>query len=135
MTFRQYAIIMSLATLLCWVAWGFVLFTVDPNFATRGSFVFFYVTLFAALFGTASILFCTLFYFFSRAALPMYRYVEKSFRLATLISLLVVALLALKAAGLLSLLTAALLAALLSFALLFISKRKNHQATFFSEPS
>ena len=56
MTLRQYLVLMSLGTGLCWIAWFFILFSVDPIQAGRLVFFFFYVSLFMAVVGTFSVL-------------------------------------------------------------------------------
>ncbi len=124
MTFKQYLIIMSIATLLCWVAFGFVLFTVDPFYAAATSFVFFYVSLFLSLVGTVSIISCVLLYRFARTPEPMFRYVQKSFRVALLCSIAIVALLVLQLSGYLNFWVGTLYIISLAFAFAFLSVTK-----------
>lgn len=119
MTLRQYLVIMTLATLLCWGAWGFVLFQVDPFQASALSFAFFYTSLFLSLLGTLSFAAFAGYYFLSREKLPMYRYVQKSFRDACIISILAGAVLYLQAEGWLTLWNGTLLVTLLFILLLF----------------
>ncbi len=80
MTLKQYLTIMILGTLLCWIAWGMVLINIDPFSDSGIGFAFFYVSLFFGLIGTVSIFSLLLRKLFSRVDLPMYRYVQKSFR-------------------------------------------------------
>lgn len=80
MTLKQYLIIMTMATIMCWVAWFFVLLNVDPWQANNSSFFFFYLTTFFALLGTFSLLMFVSYKVLSRSHAPMFRYVQKSFR-------------------------------------------------------
>ena len=52
MTFRWFLLVMTIATLAMWVAWLFVLHTIDPLQSGLTGFVLFYLTLFVALLGT-----------------------------------------------------------------------------------
>lgn len=56
MTLRQYLILMSIGALICWLAWFFVLGSVDPGQAGFFGFLFFYASLFLALAGTFSVI-------------------------------------------------------------------------------
>ncbi|MFA5076393.1 MAG: hypothetical protein WC480_03185 [Patescibacteria group bacterium] len=53
---KRYLILMTVATLVCWVAWMIVLFRVNPLEAEVLNFIFFYLAFFLALTGTFSIL-------------------------------------------------------------------------------
>lgn len=103
MTLRQYLVIMSVATILCWIAWGIVLINVDPNQAPAIGFAFFYLSLFLAFVGTFSIIFFIWHHFFSKKDYPMFRYVQKSFRQAIFAAGLLVFILFLRGAGLIRL--------------------------------
>lgn len=77
---------MSISTALCFIAWAFVLFNVDPQKTDMIGFAFFYVSFLLALIGSVSLIL-----FASYAAIvpretPMFRVVEQSFRDAFLIS-------------------------------------------------
>lgn len=52
MTLKQYLILMSLATAVSWLAWGFVLWNVNPIKTDSAGLSIFYVSLFMALVGT-----------------------------------------------------------------------------------
>lgn len=52
MTLKRYLILMSLATLICWLAWLIVIFKIDPYGAGFLAFLFFYLSFFLALTGT-----------------------------------------------------------------------------------
>ena len=56
MTLRQYLILMSLGTLICWAAWVVIINTFAPNTAGILGLLFFYVSLFLALVGTFSVI-------------------------------------------------------------------------------
>lgn len=93
MTLRQYLTIMIVATLLCWVSWIFVLMNVDPFTSGLLGFLFFYVSLFFLLVGTLSLLIFGLYHLFSHSSLPLFRYVQYSFRDAVVLSVFILALL------------------------------------------
>lgn len=93
MTLKQYLITMLIGTILCWTAWIFVIFNVDPLQSNLMGFIFFYLSLFLSLLGTISMLAFLLHRFFSRELLPIYKYVQKSFRHAVIISSILVLLL------------------------------------------
>jgi uncharacterized protein YhhL (DUF1145 family) len=102
MTLRQYITIMTLATILCWSAWGFVIVNVDPFFANNLSLFFFYVSLFLAIMGTLSVVVFSFYSLFARERLPMFRYVQKSFRVAFITSSVIILLLFLQGSRLLN---------------------------------
>jgi len=52
---RQYLLLMGLSALLCWVAWLFVLFSMNPNTGVIPAVLLFYLTLFFAACATFSI--------------------------------------------------------------------------------
>lgn len=56
MTLKQYLILMSIGAAICWLAWVFVLGSVDPQQAGFFGFLFFYASLFLALAGTFSVI-------------------------------------------------------------------------------
>ena len=56
MTLRSYLIIMIIATLLCWTAFSFVLWTVNPEATNWVGFLLFYLSLFLALAGSAALI-------------------------------------------------------------------------------
>jgi hypothetical protein len=87
MTLRQFMTIMVLATVLCWISFGMVVINIDPFQGSNVGFTFFYLSLFFALLGTASLMTFLGYRFFSREDLPMVRYVKKSFRYGIFFSL------------------------------------------------
>ena len=56
MTLRAYLILMSVGALICWLAWFFILGSIDPTQAGFFGFLFFYSSLFLALAGTFSVI-------------------------------------------------------------------------------
>lgn len=120
MTLRQYLAIMMFGTLLCFAAWVFVLVNVDPFHANITSFVFFYATLFFTLIGALSLGVFALYYTFSRTEEPLFRYVQKSFRDAFLLSLLVIGLLYLQGKGWLTIWNASMFIILILVASIFV---------------
>lgn len=87
MSLRHYLATMILATVLCWLAWIFVLINVDPFETSPVGLAFFYLSLFLAGLGTWSLALFGLYWFWHRATWPLFRYVQKSFREAIWISL------------------------------------------------
>ncbi|MDD2757869.1 MAG: hypothetical protein PHD72_00655 [Patescibacteria group bacterium] len=80
MTLRQYLIIMSIATAVCWAVWASVVFFYDPQSAGFIGFSLFYLSLFLSLLGTFSVI-----GFFIRAKMVkndeiVFRYIKKTFR-------------------------------------------------------
>ena len=109
MNLRQYIITMMFATFLCWVAWGFVIVNVDPFAASVLSFVFFYVSFLLALIGTVSLVIFFVYRLFGSHEIPLFRYVQISFRQAFLLSLSLMGLLYLQGRGLLNIWNALIL--------------------------
>lgn len=128
MSFRQYTVIMGIATALCWTAWGFILATIDPFFATAASFAFFYVSFFLALLGTISLL-VNIYYYFAAPNVPMYRLVQKSFRISFVIAVASILLLYLQAQNYLNLWIGGSLILVLVFGFIYsiVSKKKSSQ--------
>jgi hypothetical protein len=56
MTLRVYLFIMAIATSICWIAFVFILRTVDPTITNLLGFALFYISLFLSLSGTAAII-------------------------------------------------------------------------------
>lgn len=55
MTLRSYLILMISATVMCWLAFGSVLWTINPEITNWVGFLLFYASLFVALIGTSAI--------------------------------------------------------------------------------
>lgn len=103
MYLRQYLSIMFIATALCWVAVGVVLYNIDPFQGSTLGFIFFYTSVLLALIGTLSIVFFFLYYVFARKQQPLYTFVHHSFRQGTTGALLLTLLLFLQGLQLLRL--------------------------------
>lgn len=56
MSLRAYLIIMTIGALICWLAWFFVVGSIDPSSAGTIGFIFFYASLFLALTGSFAII-------------------------------------------------------------------------------
>lgn len=87
MTLKQYLTTMALATLLGIVSCLFVIINVDPYRSGEVAFLFFYASLFFSLVGIFSIILFFVQRRISRLPLPMFRYVQKAFREAIIVSL------------------------------------------------
>jgi len=87
MNLRQYIFTMIFATILCWVSWFFVILNVDPFQTASFGFIFFYISLFLALFGTVSLIIFLLYKLFASRELPLFKYVQISFRQSLFMSL------------------------------------------------
>lgn len=101
MSLRQYLILMSIATLLCWVAWFFVLnyTTPDSGFLTL---FFFYCSLFLAILGTFSVIGFLVRRFFVKDDEVVFRHVRRTFRQSLLLAALIIFALLLLSARLLT---------------------------------
>ena len=126
MTLKQYLWFMSIATVLCWVAWLFVIFRVDPFFDTGVGFVFFYTTTFLAVLGTTILGSLLVVKFFIHQTRPLYYYVHKTFFIGAGVALCVITLLYLQAAEVLHVWNTVIFFGILLFLLLFrISVRRS----------
>ncbi|MFH1286693.1 MAG: hypothetical protein ABII02_02990 [Candidatus Magasanikbacteria bacterium] len=119
MTLRQYLVIMFLGTLLCWAAWGLVVLNIDPFVATLSAYVFFYTSLFLALFGSIALIIFLLLVVFRKESNPLHRLVRKSFLFGLYISLITVFLLVLQAQRFLQVWNVTVLGGLVLFISLF----------------
>ena len=88
MTLRAYLIIMSITTAICWLAWFFVVYTVDPNITSRIGLALFYISLFLAIVGTTAILGFIVRFAALKKELA-FRSVKEAFRQSFLFALLV----------------------------------------------
>lgn len=93
MNLKQYLATMIAATCMCIAALLFVVINVDPFLSGQLAFFFFYVSFFFVLVGLFSVALFFIYQRFSRVPLPMFRYVQRSFREALLVALLLTALL------------------------------------------
>lgn len=56
MTLRQYLILMSIGTALCWLVWFLVISNIDPKESGWLGFILFYISLYLALTGAISVI-------------------------------------------------------------------------------
>lgn len=125
MTLKSYLFLMSVGTLMCWIAWLFVIFNIAPADAGPGGLIFFYVSLFLSILGTFSVL-----GFLIRKAIlkdeeVVFRHVKHTFRQSILIGILTILALVLLSQGLLYWWNAAILIAFFFFieSIFFTSKK------------
>ena len=89
MTLKQYLLLMSFTTALCWVVWFFIILNIDPNQAGVGIFLFFYLSLLSALIGTFSVIGFLIKRFLIKNDDLVFRHVKKTFRQSIIISVLI----------------------------------------------
>ena len=99
MTLRSYLVIMIIATLTCWSAWIFTLWTVNPDTTNWLGFSLFYLSLFLAISGTAAI-FGFIIRFVTLKRELAFRAVKTAFRQSFIFAFLITASLFLLARGL-----------------------------------
>ncbi len=92
---------MTIATLLCWAAWGYILWTVNPETTNWPGFLLFYVALFLAVTGTAALLGFVVRFVALKKELA-FRSVKEAFRQSFLFAALIVISLMLLSKGLFS---------------------------------
>lgn len=102
MTFRQYALVMSLISLLAWGGWFLILFFVDPTNSGIVGPILFYMSLGAALLGSLSLIGLFVRVVIIRKAAILSKEVGNAFRQALLLSALCISLLVLMRYSLLS---------------------------------
>ncbi len=119
MSLRQYLAIMIIATTLCWVSWAFVIQNVDPFTGNQLGFLFFYLSLSTALFGTFSLLGFAVFHFLHKEEIFFFRDIHKSFGFGITSTLLAVVLLYLQGKQILSFWNVGILLSIIFFFLLF----------------
>ncbi len=56
MTLKQYLAFMAIGTIMCWIAWLFILFNITPEQAGLLGFTFFYISLFLGIIGLFSVI-------------------------------------------------------------------------------
>lgn len=124
MTLRAYLISMLIATSLCWLSWGFVLFTINPGTAKLLGFSLFFISLFLAISGTAAIIGFLIRFIALKYELA-FRSVKDAFRQSFLFAFLIIATLFLMSKGLFSWLNLVfLIVGLSSLELFLISNKK-----------
>lgn len=89
MTLVRYLITMAILTLVCWACFIYVIFTINPQSTNLLGLVFFYVSLFLSLVGTAAIAgFLARFVVLKKAL--AFRLVKEAFRQSFLFAALIV---------------------------------------------
>ena len=125
MSLRQYIVTMILATILCWVSFGFVVVNIYPYDAGSLSFLFFYLSTFLSLMGTLSLIIFGFHSMLSKKNEPLYKLVQDSFKDGVVLSTLLTSLLYLQGKNLLTIWnTMILVSVLLSLSIfLFFNKQ------------
>ncbi|PIT87855.1 MAG: hypothetical protein COU31_00800 [Candidatus Magasanikbacteria bacterium CG10_big_fil_rev_8_21_14_0_10_40_10] len=90
MTLRQYLLLMSVGTALCWLIWLMVIANINPEEGNLIGFLFFYSSLFGALVGTFSVIGFIIKKKANKNDLVVFHHVHHTFRQGILIGLLVV---------------------------------------------
>lgn len=99
MTLKSYLTIMIIATIICWGAWGYTLFSIDPGITNWIGFLLFYVSLFLALVGTSTIIGFIARFIAMKKELA-FRLVKEAFRQSFLFAILITVSLVLSSQGL-----------------------------------
>ncbi len=128
MTLKQYFTVMILGTILCWATWWIVVLNIDPFQDTGLGLSFFYISLFLALLGTISVLAFLIRKTFSKIELPMFKFVQKSFKDSLFFSALLIIFLYLQGANYLRWWNGGvlILALVLYFTFVWSTKRQNN---------
>jgi len=125
MSIKQYLILMTSCTLLCWAGWLLVLFFINPDTTSLMGFLMFYLSLFFALTGTLALLSYLFRLIFTRINTKVEK-VQISFRQAIFWSIVIVISLLLQSSRLLNWLNTLFLVSLVTFIeFLFISLKKD----------
>lgn len=127
MNLRQYIFTMLFATTLCWVAWFFVIVNIDPFETNMLGFSFFYISLFLSLLGTISLIIFLCYRLFASRDLPLFRYVQISFRQSLFISSFVIVCLFLQGSNYLNMWIAIVLVSMFVLCISFsLSVKRTH---------
>lgn len=102
MNLRTYIFLMSIGSILCWIAWIYTLFTIDPTSGNWLSLVLFYASLFLAILGTSSIVGFLFHKIIVKNDEIVFRHVKNTFRRSILLSTTVLSLLLFQSARLLT---------------------------------
>lgn len=99
MSLKQYLLIMTFGTLLCWLAWVFVILKVSPYDGGLIGLISFYLSLFLAIIGTFSV-----FGFMIRSIIlkddeAVFRHVKHTFRQSIFVALVIVMMLVMLSRG------------------------------------
>ena len=119
---RNYLLGIFIASVLCWIALGLIIFNIDPNSSGRGIILLFFISLFIGLAGVFALVGFFLRLWLSKNEV-IYSHLSPSIRQGILISSCVVVLSALQALRLVNIWTAGLLVlAILSLEFFFRTK-------------
>lgn len=102
MTLKQYLILMSIGSILCWAAFIAVIFNVNPYSASTMEFVFFFSSFALAVVGTCSVVGFLLRRLFLKDDEIIFRHVKHTFRQSILIAAVLTLLLILQGLRLLT---------------------------------
>lgn len=102
MTLKQYLAIMTVGTVICWLTWLVLIFSVSPQDAGITGKAFFYLSLALAIIGTYSVLGFLIKRSIIKDDNAVFRHVKKTFRHALLLSVYLISLLILQSQELLS---------------------------------
>ncbi len=126
MTLKKYLAVMAVATAICWTVFLFVSSVINPEATNWIGFFLFYVSLFMALSGTASLVGFLIRFVALKRELAFYA-VGIAFRQSFLFSLFIVAILILLSQGLFNWLNLIMLTVVFTiFEVVIISSSKNH---------
>lgn len=123
MTLKNYLIVMSAMTVVCWGIFGMMLNLIDPTATNWLGFMLFYVALFLALSGTAALIGFIIRFVALRRELAFYA-VSTAFRQSFLFALFIVISLFLLAASLFTWLNIILLLIIFTILELFVASYK-----------
>lgn len=115
MTLRQYLILMTIGTCLCWIAWFFVILYSSPTEGNLLGLVFFYLSLFLAVVGTFSVIGFLIRRRMIKNDEIVFRHVRHTFRQSIIVALVIVIALILLSINYLTWWTGLLLALLFLF--------------------
>ena len=132
MSLRHYLIIMSFGTSLCWLSWGFIVYSLDPFKTSAVGLLFFYLTLFLALVGSFSVAGFMIKRLIVKQDEVVFRHVRRTFRQSVIVAALFVAGLLMLAEGFLTWWNALILLALgLALEAIIFSNRKYRNPDYY----
>lgn len=123
MPFKKYIILIAISTIISFFSFIFVVTRVDPTNTNAIGFVLFYATLFFTLIGTLSLFMIATRWIFVKN-LALFTNITRSFRQATLFSIIIVSFLLLKSFDLLDWWNVILIVGTITGVELFSASRK-----------
>lgn len=97
-----FSFLIILATVLSWLSWGIVIFSIDPQQIGFLGFFFFYFSLLLALFGTIFLVGFFVRFKLQKGSFKITYYLKTSFRQALFFSILIIGSVILQSQGLLT---------------------------------